>query len=96
LRTQLLWQRQGAQSVVRDDRALSTLAGGSSTPFRSVLADNGREGFTLNADTDVSESLTFSLAASHVVTFDRSFNRRFVQTTFSAILQLHFFNVIAR
>jgi hypothetical protein len=96
LRTQLLWQRQGAQSVVRDDRALSTLAGGSASPFRSVLADNGREGFTLNADTDVSESLTFSLAASHVVTFDRSFNRRFVQTTFSAILQLHFFNVIAR
>lgn len=98
LRTQLLWQRQGAQSIVREDAALlqAPAATTSAAPFRSVLADNGREGYTLNADTDLSETLTFSLAASHVVTFDRTFNRRFVQTTFSAILQLHFFNVIAR
>jgi hypothetical protein len=89
LRTQLSWQRQGAQSVVTN--AVRSLGAPSGDVFRSVLADNGREAINLNADTDLSETMTFSLAASRVVTFDRTFNRRFSQTTFSAVLQLYFF-----
>lgn len=89
LRTQLTWQRQGARSVVSN--ALTNLGGQAPSLFEAVLADNGREAFNLNADTDISEMVTFSLAGSHVITYDRNFNRRFAQTTFSAILQLNFF-----
>ena len=96
LRTQLTWQRQGSRSVVTNDVTgllQSDDAGGAAerTPFTSVLADNGREAWSLNADTDLSETMTFSLAGSRVVTFDRTFNRRFSQMTFSAVLQLTFF-----
>jgi hypothetical protein len=94
LRTQLTWQRQGARSVVSN--ALTSLSTSTPTFFEAVLADNGREAFNLNADTDLSETLTFSLAGSHVITYDRNFNRRFAQTTFSAILQLNFFGSALR
>ncbi len=89
LRTQVTWQRQSASSVVGNE--LATLGASAASPFAAVLADNGREAFNFNADTDLSEALTFSLSGSHVLTFDRNFNRRFAQTTFSAILQLNFF-----
>jgi hypothetical protein len=94
LRTQFTWQRQGARSVVSN--ALTSLSTSTPTFFEAVLADNGREAFNLNADTDLSETLTFSLAGSHVITYDRNFNRRFAQTTFSAILQLNFFGSALR
>ncbi len=93
LRTQLTWQRQGARSVV-SNAPRST--GDPPTAFEAVLADNGREAINLNADTDLSETLTFSLAGTHVLTYDRNFNRRFAQTTFSAILQLRFFGAALR
>lgn len=89
LRTQLTWQRQLARSVVSN--ALTDQSGSAPALFEAVLADNGREAYNLNADTDLNENLTFSLAGSHVITFDRNFNRRFAQTTLSAILQLNFF-----
>jgi cell surface protein SprA len=93
LRTQLTWQRQGSRSVVTNEAGLLGLggAGQAGAPFASVLADNGREALSLNADTDLSETMTFSLNGARVVTFDRTFNRRFSQTTFSAVLQLYFF-----
>ena len=96
LRTQLTYQRQGSRSVVTNDVPNLLDAGdapGTSTrpPFTSVLADNGREAWSLNADTDLSETMTFSLAGTRVLTFDRTFNRRFSQFTFSAVLQLQFF-----
>jgi hypothetical protein len=93
LRTQVSWQRQGAHSAVTN--ATGSFGVVSGDPFRSVLADNGREAFNLNADTDLSETMTFSLAASRAVTFDRTFNRRFSQTTVSAVLQLYFFGGLA-
>ncbi len=94
LRTQLSWQRQGSRSVVTNavgDLALGALDAATASVFSRVLADNGREAISLNADTDLSETMTFSLSGSRVVTFDRTFNRRFSQTTFSAVLQLYFF-----
>jgi hypothetical protein len=89
MRTQLSWQRQGARAVVTDE--VRELGSAPAVPFRSVVADNGREAINLNADTDISATMSFSLAASRVVTFDRTFNRRFAQSTVSAVLQLYFF-----
>jgi cell surface protein SprA len=94
LRTQLSWQRQGSRSVVTNavgDLGIGALDAATASLFSRVLADNGREAISLNADTDLSETMTFSLSGSRVVTFDRTFNRRFSQTTFSAVLQLYFF-----
>ncbi len=89
LRTQVTWQRQSARSVVTNESV--TLGTPSSALFEAILADNGREALNINADTDLSDALTFSLSGTHVLTYDRTFNRRFTQTTFSAILQLNFF-----
>jgi hypothetical protein len=58
---------------------------------RSRLTDNGRQAFTLNADTDVAENATFSLQGSRIVNFDRNFNRRLTQTVITAVLQMQFF-----
>jgi cell surface protein SprA len=101
LRTQLAWQKQGSRSVVTNDvpgllQAGNAAAAPPGMPFRSVLADNGREAWSANADTDLSDTMTFSLSGARVVTFDRTFNRRFAQTTFSAVLQLNFFGGAVR
>ena len=68
------------------DATLSTAA-----PTSSVLTNNGRQAFNVNADTDLSELLTFSLTGSHVLTFDRNYNRRLSNTVLSVVLQLRFF-----
>lgn len=68
------------------DATLSTAA-----PTSSVLTNNGRQAFNVNADTDLSELLTFSLTGSHVLTFDRNYNRRLSNTVVSVVLQLRFF-----
>ena len=39
-----------------------------------MLTDNGRQAFNLNADTDLSELLTFSLTGSQILTYDRNYN----------------------
>jgi len=57
----------------------------------SVLTNNGRRAFNINADTDVSELLTFRLTGSHALTFDRNYNRRLSSTVVSVILQMRFF-----
>ena len=59
--------------------------------INSVLTNNGRRAFNLNADTDFSELITFSVTGSRVLSFDRAYNRRVVNTVFSAILQMRFF-----
>jgi hypothetical protein len=82
LRTQLFYQRTETRSYV------SNLAASS---LRSRLTDNGQNRFSLNADTDLADDISFSLQASRVVTFDRNFNRRFTQTLFSAVLNIQFF-----
>jgi hypothetical protein len=83
LRFRVSWQETLTQSFVTN--ALADNA-------RSRLTDNGRRAFNFNADTDVAENMTFSLQGSRVVTFDRNFNRRFVQTVVTAVFQLNFFS----
>ena len=58
---------------------------------RSRLTDNGRQAFTLNADTDLADNTTFSLQGSRIVNFDRNLNRRLTQTVITAVLQMQFF-----
>ncbi|MEO7962531.1 MAG: hypothetical protein ABIT38_01325, partial [Gemmatimonadaceae bacterium] len=82
LRTRASWQESLTRSDVSNALALGSV---------SRLTDNGRRAFNLNADTDVADNLTFSLQGSRVVTFDRTFNRRIVQTVLSAVFQLQFF-----
>lgn len=81
IRTRLGFQRSRSQNFVVN----------GATGKRSALADNGRTAFSLNADSDVAENMSFSLQGSRVVTFDRNFNRRFTQTVITAVLNLQFF-----
>ena len=46
---------------------------------------------SLNADTDLSETVIFTLQGSRVVTFDNNFNRRATHLVFSTVLQVQFF-----
>ena len=61
------------------------------TEISSRLTDNGRYTFNIGADTDVSETASFSLTGARTVTYDENFNRRFTQTVISAVLHLQFF-----
>jgi hypothetical protein len=81
IRARLGWQQSSTTTFV--DAADGTT--------RSRLADNGRQAWNLNADTDLSETMNFSLQAARIVTFDRNYDRRFTQTVVSAILSLRFF-----
>jgi hypothetical protein len=60
------------------------------TSLASRLTDNGRHSISFTADSDVSDTMILSLSASEVVTFDRNFNRRIVQTIISAVLHIDF------
>ena len=80
LQTRVGFQRTQAQSHVR------SFADGTS----SRISDNGRYTFNLGADSDFSETMSFSLTGARTVTFDRNFNRRFTQTVISAVLHLQF------
>ena len=82
LRTRLAYQSTGSSEYV---------ANAFATGARSRLADNGRRAISLNADTDVSEGVTFSLQSAHIVTFDNNLNRRYTQVVLSAVLQIAFF-----
>jgi hypothetical protein len=82
IRTRFGYQQTSTESYVANLFA---------TTQRSRLTDNGREAFTLNADTDMAENATFSLQASRIVNFDRNLNRRLTQTVITAVLQMQFF-----
>ncbi|HEU4629453.1 MAG TPA: hypothetical protein VFS08_06885, partial [Gemmatimonadaceae bacterium] len=73
-------------------RSHSTAAALDDEQRDSRLLDNGRWSFTLNADTDVAENLTFVLQGARIVTFDENLGRRFVQTVLTAALQLSFYS----
>jgi cell surface protein SprA len=57
----------------------------------SVLTDNGRRAFNVNASTDLSDLLSFNLTGSHVVSYDRTINRQISNLVFSAVLSMKFF-----
>ena len=81
VRARLGWQQTRSNTYVTDLTRLGS----------SRLADNGRTAFSLNADTDLSETVVFTMQGSRVVTFDNNFNRRTTQLVFSTVLQVQFF-----
>jgi hypothetical protein len=88
MHTTVSYQSEASRSEVN---GVSILTGLPLTTTPSVLTDNGRRAINLNASTDLSEMLTFNLTGSHVVNFDRNFNRQLSNLIFSAVLQLRFF-----
>ncbi len=90
LRTRLSYQSEESIASV-GGASDAVLPPGTTAPSISVLTNNGRQAFNLNADTDLSELLTFSLTGSHILTFDRNYNRRLTNTVVSVVLQLRFF-----
>ncbi len=87
LRTRVSYQSEETVATVGG----STAAALATEPTFSVLTNNGRRAFNLNADTDVSELLTFSLTGSHILSFDRNYNRRLTNTVVSVVLTVKFF-----
>ncbi len=57
---------------------------------QSRLVDNGRSAINLNADTDLSETMQFTLQVSRIITYDNNLNTRLNQFVLSTILQIHF------
>lgn len=82
LRARMTWQETLAENFVSNAAVVGA---------RSRLTDNGRRAFSLNLDTDLSETMTFSFQGSRIATFDRNFNRRIVQTIFTTVFQMQFF-----
>jgi hypothetical protein len=81
VRTRVTWQESRSRTVV-DDVVRGT---------QGRLSDHGRRAFTMNADTDMSETLNFSLQGSHVLTTDRNLDRRISQLVLSAVMQIQFY-----
>ena len=79
---------EGAISVVLDAPSLDGLYLGTGVP--SVLTNNGRRQLNFSADTDLSETMSFSFTGSKTTVFDRNYNRQSSLTVFSTVLQLHF------
>jgi hypothetical protein len=75
------YQRSQSENLVFD------LAGAKG----SRLGDQGRSALSINADTDLSESLLFTLQASRVVSYDNNLNRRVNQFVLSTVLQVQFY-----
>jgi hypothetical protein len=81
IRTRVGYQQTRASTYIADAARLGS----------SRLSDNGRSAVSLNADTDLSETLLFTLQGSRVVTYDNNFNRRNTQLVLSTVLQVQFF-----
>ncbi|MEP6732358.1 MAG: hypothetical protein ABJE10_17055, partial [bacterium] len=81
VRTRLGWQQTRSNTFITDLTRSGT----------SRLSDNGRSSVSLNADTDLSETVIFTLQGSRVITFDNNFNRRATQYVLSTVLQVQFF-----
>jgi cell surface protein SprA len=90
LRANLSYQSEETSSIVAGS-TVTDLLGNVSTTQPAVLTANGRRAFNINANTDLSELLTFTLTGSRVVNFDRNFNRQTSNIIVSAVLQLRFF-----
>jgi hypothetical protein len=81
IRTRIGYQQTRNSTFVSDFARIGT----------SRLADNGRSAVSLNADTDLSETLVFTLQGSRLVVYDNNFNRRQTQFVLSTVLQVQFF-----
>ena len=78
LRTRLGYQSSHTQSFFVQD-----------TTERRVT-DNGRWAVMVNADSDVSQTLSLSLLLMRVLTYDDAYDRRFSQTVFSVVFHLNY------
>ena len=76
LRTRLGYQSTHTQSFFVQD-----------TTHRRVT-DNGRWAVMLNADSDVSETLSLSMLLMRVLTYDDAYDRKFSQTVLSVVFHL--------
>jgi hypothetical protein len=83
VRARLGWQQTRTNMYITDLSRFAT----------SRLSDNGRTAVSLNADTDLSETVVFTLQGSRVMTYDNNFNRRATQFVLSTVLQVQFFGV---
>ncbi|MGV3709981.1 MAG: cell surface protein SprA [Gemmatimonas sp.] len=88
LKTTASYVSEGAISIVQDFPGVNGVLLGVGAP--SVLTNNGRRQYNFSADTDLSETMSFSFTGSHTTVFDRNFNRQNSITVFSTVLQLHF------
>ena len=89
MRTSVSYQSEETSSIVNGTSVATGTA--AATTATSVLTNNGRRAFNLNANTDLSELVSFTLTGSRVLNFDRNFNRQTSNIIFSAVLQLRFF-----
>ena len=81
LRTRLAFQEGRSRNVLLDQ----------ATNIERQLARSGRYAFNLNADTELSDDLTFTVTGARVITYDKQNNRRFEQTILSMVFNLTFF-----
>jgi cell surface protein SprA len=91
MRARFSYQYEETVATVGGDATAVAPPPGSLLNDLSVLTSNGRRAFNLNADSDLSEQMTFTFTGSHVITFDRTFNRRLSNTVLAVVLQLRFF-----
>jgi hypothetical protein len=107
MRTSLSYQSEETSSIVTGTSVAGTPISGSPitgvpvpggpllnalVPSQTaVLTNNGRRAFNLNANTDLSDLVSFTLTGSQILNFDRNFNRRTNNLIFSAVMQLRFF-----
>jgi hypothetical protein len=92
MRTSLSYQSEETSSIVTGRSVQALLA--TSPLFNAqtaVLTNNGRRAFNLNANTDLTDLVSFTVTGSQVVNFDRNFNRRTSNLIFSAVMQMRFF-----
>lgn len=91
MRASLSYQSEETSSIVTGT-SVAMLVGPSPLPAQTaVLTNNGRRAFNLNANTDLSDLVSFTLTGSQILNFDRNFNRRTSNLIFSAVMQLRFF-----
>jgi hypothetical protein len=81
IRARVGWQQTRTSTYINDLARLGS----------SRLADNGRSAISINADTDLSETVVFTLQGSRVLTYDRNFNRSASLLVLSTVLQVQFF-----
>ena len=92
MRTSVSYQSEETSSIVTGTSVTSQFLVASLLPNQpAVLTNNGRRAFNLNANTDLSDLVSFTVTGSQILNFDRNFNRRTSNLIFSAVMQLRFF-----
>ena len=94
MRTSVSYQSEETSSIVTGTSVAALLAQNAAlfNAQTAVLTNNGRRAFNLNANTDLSDLVSFTVTGSQILNFDRNFNRRTSNLIFSAVMQLRFFS----